>query len=149
MLLHGLRVRLGPIKSILLLTCILITTCYYFYPTFLTSEHGYTGNVLQRDLVSHYLWPYGTKTPTPESIDQACRDHGFTRYQQNNNGTRRRRVYDLFPFHQELNWLEIRLRTLAPFVDYFVITEYTTTFTGIQSPPHSICRARSFMLNVI
>ena len=131
MLLHGLRVRLGPIKLVLLLTCILITTCYYFSPVFLTYEYGHVTHTLQRELVSHYLWPYGTTTPTPENIDQACSDHGFTRYQRNDNSTRRRMVYDLFPFHQELDWLEIRLRTLAPFVDYFVITEYTTTFTGI------------------
>jgi hypothetical protein len=131
MLLRGLRVRLGPTKSILVLICILITICYYFASVFFTHGRGYTGHTLQRDLVSHYLWPYGTTTPTPENTDQACRDHGFTRYQRNNNSTRPRRVYDLFPFHQELDWLEIRLRTLAPFVDYFVITEYTTTFTGI------------------
>lgn len=131
MLLRGLRVRLGPTKSILLLTCILITICYYFDFVFFTYEHGHARHILQRDLVSHYLWPYGTTTPSPDNINQVCEDHGFTRYEQNNNGTRRRRVYDLFPFHQELDWLEIRLRTLAPFVDYFVITEYTTTFTGM------------------
>jgi beta-1,4-mannosyl-glycoprotein beta-1,4-N-acetylglucosaminyltransferase len=89
---------------------------------------------LQRDLVSRYLWPArGTTTPHPENVEQACSEHGFAPYRQN-NGTRRR-VYDIFPFMLELDWLEIRLRTLAPFVDYFVIVEFTTTFTGLPNPP--------------
>jgi beta-1,4-mannosyl-glycoprotein beta-1,4-N-acetylglucosaminyltransferase len=36
----------------------------------------------------------------------------------------------------ELDWLEIRLHTLAPFVDYFVILESPITFTG--HPKHLI-----------
>jgi beta-1,4-mannosyl-glycoprotein beta-1,4-N-acetylglucosaminyltransferase len=34
--------------------------------------------------------------------------------------------------NDELDWLEIRLHTLAPFVDYFVILESPVTFTGLQ-----------------
>jgi beta-1,4-mannosyl-glycoprotein beta-1,4-N-acetylglucosaminyltransferase len=66
-------------------------------------------------------------------VEQACSEHGFTPYQQS-NGTRRK-LYDVFPFMLGLDWLEIRLRTLAPYVDYFVIAEFTTTFTGLPNPP--------------
>jgi beta-1,4-mannosyl-glycoprotein beta-1,4-N-acetylglucosaminyltransferase len=39
-------------------------------------------------------------------------------------------VYDVFPFFNEIDLLEIRLNTLDPLVDFFVITECTTTFSG-------------------
>lgn len=39
-------------------------------------------------------------------------------------------VYDVFPFFNETDLLEIRLNTLDSLVDYFVITECSTTFSG-------------------
>jgi len=39
-------------------------------------------------------------------------------------------IYDVFPFFNELDILEIRLNSLYEFVDYFLITEATTTFSG-------------------
>lgn len=39
-------------------------------------------------------------------------------------------VYDVFPFFNEIDLLEIRLNTLDSLVDYFVITECSTTFSG-------------------
>jgi beta-1,4-mannosyl-glycoprotein beta-1,4-N-acetylglucosaminyltransferase len=39
-------------------------------------------------------------------------------------------VYDVFPFFNELDILEIRLNSLYDVVDYFLITEATTTFSG-------------------
>ena len=39
-------------------------------------------------------------------------------------------IYDVFPFFNELDILEIRLNSLDEFVDYFFITEATTTFSG-------------------
>jgi len=39
-------------------------------------------------------------------------------------------IYDVFPFFNELDILEIRLNTLNKIVDYFLITEATTTFSG-------------------
>jgi|LakMenEpi03Aug12_release.lakeMendotaPanAssembly.Ray.scaffolds.fasta_scaffold29551_9 beta-1,4-mannosyl-glycoprotein beta-1,4-N-acetylglucosaminyltransferase len=39
-------------------------------------------------------------------------------------------IYDVFPFFNELDILEIRLNTLDEVVDYFLITEGTTTFSG-------------------
>lgn len=42
------------------------------------------------------------------------------------------RVFDCFPFFNELELLEIRLHELAPVVDHFIIAESTKTFTGRQ-----------------
>jgi beta-1,4-mannosyl-glycoprotein beta-1,4-N-acetylglucosaminyltransferase len=41
-------------------------------------------------------------------------------------------IYDVFPFFNELDILEIRLNTLSEVVDYFLVTEATTTFSGNQ-----------------
>lgn len=60
-----------------------------------------------------------------------CGNNGFSFYQQE-----RRKVYDLIVFTSELDWLEIRLRTMSPFVDYFVIVESHTAVTGEPKPVH-------------
>jgi beta-1,4-mannosyl-glycoprotein beta-1,4-N-acetylglucosaminyltransferase len=43
-------------------------------------------------------------------------------------------IYDVFPIFNELDLLEIRLNLLSPHVDYFVISESTTTFSGLTKP---------------
>ena len=43
-------------------------------------------------------------------------------------------IYDCFQFFNELDLLDIRLNTLDPIVDYFVITESTVTFSGKKKP---------------
>ncbi|MFQ5760898.1 MAG: N-acetylglucosaminyltransferase, partial [Acidiferrobacterales bacterium] len=45
-------------------------------------------------------------------------------------------IFDCFMFFNELDLLEIRLNTLATVVDYFVLTEATTTFSGEPKPLH-------------
>tara|TARA_R110000824_G_scaffold28264_11_gene95227 strand:- start:7452 stop:8312 length:861 start_codon:yes stop_codon:yes gene_type:complete len=42
------------------------------------------------------------------------------------------KVYDCFPFFNELDLLEIRLNYLDPYVDYFVLCESVITFSGIS-----------------
>jgi len=44
------------------------------------------------------------------------------------------KIYDVFPFFNELDLLEIRLNHLAETVDYFVITEATITHAGNPKP---------------
>jgi|TARA_B100001094_G_scaffold322233_1_gene371208 beta-1,4-mannosyl-glycoprotein beta-1,4-N-acetylglucosaminyltransferase len=44
------------------------------------------------------------------------------------------KVIDVFPFFNELDILEIRLNVLDPYVDYFIISEATKTFSGIDKP---------------
>jgi beta-1,4-mannosyl-glycoprotein beta-1,4-N-acetylglucosaminyltransferase len=43
-------------------------------------------------------------------------------------------IVDVFAFFDEIDLLEIRLNTLDPYVDYFLISEYSTTFAGNQKP---------------
>ena len=40
------------------------------------------------------------------------------------------KVYDCFTFFNELDLLEIRLNELNDVVDYFVLVEATTTYSG-------------------
>jgi len=44
----------------------------------------------------------------------------------------RPKIYDCFPFFNELDLLEIRLNYLDPVVDYFVLCESKVTFSGIS-----------------
>lgn len=44
------------------------------------------------------------------------------------------KVFDIFPFFNELDLLEIRLNILDPYVDYFVLSESTKTFSGLDKP---------------
>lgn len=44
------------------------------------------------------------------------------------------KVYDCFPFYNELDLLEVRLEELYDHVDHFVLVEASTTFTDIPKP---------------
>jgi beta-1,4-mannosyl-glycoprotein beta-1,4-N-acetylglucosaminyltransferase len=44
------------------------------------------------------------------------------------------KVYDVFPFFNEIDLLEIRLEHLNSHVDHFILTEATTTFSGKAKP---------------
>jgi beta-1,4-mannosyl-glycoprotein beta-1,4-N-acetylglucosaminyltransferase len=44
------------------------------------------------------------------------------------------KVYDLFTFFNELDLLEIRLNILDQYVDYFILAEAPTTFSGQPKP---------------
>jgi beta-1,4-mannosyl-glycoprotein beta-1,4-N-acetylglucosaminyltransferase len=69
----------------------------------------------------------------PDEIESTCRAHGFT---PGNVQINKRKVYDLVLMSTELDWLGIRLHTLSHYVDYFVIIESPTTFTGKSKPLH-------------
>lgn len=64
-------------------------------------------------------------------VKDVCHSHGFPPHRASG-----RKVYDLVLISTELDWLEIRLHTLAPFVDYFIVVESPTTFTGNPKPLH-------------
>ena len=87
-------------------------------------------HVLQADLFRTALEATG-QSSAPQDVAQLCQSHGFRPYR--NNATSRK-VYDLFLFAYELEWLEIRLNTLAPYVDYFVVVEANSTFTALPKP---------------
>jgi beta-1,4-mannosyl-glycoprotein beta-1,4-N-acetylglucosaminyltransferase len=76
----------------------------------------------------------GSHTPASlQDLHDACRAHGFVPW---NIREQERKVYDLTLMSNELDWLEIRLHTLSAYVDYFVIIESPTTFTGKPKPLH-------------
>ncbi|KAF1353200.1 glycosyl transferase [Delphinella strobiligena] len=68
--------------------------------------------------------------PLSRSDGAICGEHGFSLFD------RPRKVYDLVLFSTELDWLEIRLHTHAPYVDYFVVVESPTTFSNKPKPLH-------------
>ncbi|KAF7927907.1 hypothetical protein EAE99_005284 [Botrytis elliptica] len=72
----------------------------------------------------------GFSSQTTNSRHNICEAQGWRQYQPE----RPRKVYDLFMLSSELDWLEIRLHTLADHVDYFVIVESNMTFTGHSKP---------------
>ncbi|WPH04448.1 glycosyltransferase family 17 protein [Acrodontium crateriforme] len=67
----------------------------------------------------------------PAQKTDICSSHGFPVYPIS---SAKRTIYDLFLLSTELDWLEIRLNTLASYVDYFVIVESDKTFTGLPKP---------------
>jgi len=90
---------------------------------------------LSADL-AHFSPDFGTGKQAILSPDEAkivCRAHGFPA-ESSREG--QRQVYDLVLMSTELDWLEIRLHTLSRYVDYFVIVESPTTFTGKPKPLH-------------
>lgn len=44
------------------------------------------------------------------------------------------KIYDCFPFYNELDLLELRLTELYDYVDHFVLVEGNTTFTDLPKP---------------
>jgi beta-1,4-mannosyl-glycoprotein beta-1,4-N-acetylglucosaminyltransferase len=44
------------------------------------------------------------------------------------------KVFDVFPFFNELDILDIRLNILDPYVDCFILSEATKTFSGLDKP---------------
>jgi beta-1,4-mannosyl-glycoprotein beta-1,4-N-acetylglucosaminyltransferase len=62
-----------------------------------------------------------------------CRHHGWPVFMlQSPAGVRK--VYDLFMVNSELDWMEIRLNTTYPYVDYFIVVESPKTFQGGKKP---------------
>lgn len=92
---------------------------------------------------NHHLSPtlvdlpsnFNPKLLSPDEVQSTCRAHSFPVFKPPKN-TNKRKVYDLVLMSTELHWLEIRLHTLADQVDYFVIIESPTTFTGKPKPLH-------------
>ncbi|KAF5693416.1 hypothetical protein FDENT_2009 [Fusarium denticulatum] len=60
-----------------------------------------------------------------------CASHGYTVFNPHPDAPNgRRKIYDLFMVNTELDFLEIRLKTLYNYVDYFVVVEAPLTFQG-------------------
>lgn len=112
-----------------LLSSLAITLCILF-------KHEVSRNhYLSTDLV-HYSPKFEAGEQvllSPSDAKTMCSIHGFSSETGLKN---KRKVYDLTLISTELDWLEIRLHTLARYVDYFVVIESPTTFTGKPKPLH-------------
>jgi beta-1,4-mannosyl-glycoprotein beta-1,4-N-acetylglucosaminyltransferase len=62
-----------------------------------------------------------------------CKAHGWKAFSADGRQPRRK-IYDLLMVNNEMDWLEIRMDTMAKDVDYFVILEAPVTFTGLEKP---------------
>jgi beta-1,4-mannosyl-glycoprotein beta-1,4-N-acetylglucosaminyltransferase len=120
-----------------LIRATLVTTAVLFFITILTTNDHGRHHVLQVDSLAPFA-PHGLldehhlpKEPAGPLKRSICRANGFSAYATTGQA---RKVYDLILLSTELEWLEIRLHTLAPWVDYFVIVESPTTFTGRPKP---------------
>lgn len=88
--------------------------------------NGNRGRVLRPDLVRHYNESGLSEYHSRQAL---CKAHGFSA-----SGSPDKKLFDLILLSTELDWLEIRLNTLGPYVSYFVILESPTTFTGQPKP---------------
>lgn len=70
---------------------------------------------------------------SPNGAKSTCHANGFS---PSSAQIRKKKIYDLVLMSTELDLLEIRLHTLSDYVDYFVIIESPTTFTGKPKPLH-------------
>jgi beta-1,4-mannosyl-glycoprotein beta-1,4-N-acetylglucosaminyltransferase len=68
----------------------------------------------------------------PDMASTYCAAHNWEPFHAQSEHPRQ--VYDLVMINSELDWLEIRLNTLHTHVDYFVVLESATTFTGLKKP---------------
>lgn len=123
------RPRLRPTRLLILLTPLALLA----WLAVLVYKYKNRVHFLQPDL---YRW--STIGPSehlllPEKTASFCRAHAFGEHL---SVGRERKVYDLFLLSTELDWLDIRLHTLSPYVDYFVIVESRTTFTGLPKPAY-------------
>ncbi|CEF88474.1 hypothetical protein FGSG_05624 [Fusarium graminearum PH-1] len=66
-----------------------------------------------------------------EAARSLCDAHGYSVFKPRSDALDgRRKIYDLFMVNTELDFLEIRLKTLYNYIDYFVIVEAPLTFQG-------------------
>ncbi|KAG9856512.1 hypothetical protein KCU98_g1343, partial [Aureobasidium melanogenum] len=111
------------------LLCVIIVLCVIL-------DHEVSRNhYLSTDLVD--LFPHSGANKefilSPNGAKSTCRANGFS---PSGAQIRKKKIYDLVLMSTELDWLEIRLHTLSDYVDYFVIIESPTTFTGKPKPLH-------------
>ena len=70
----------------------------------------------------------------PEASKELCARYGLLPLQGTSDGATRRAIYDIVLVDSELEMLEVRLGTLAPHVDYFVVVETDRTLKDPSSP---------------
>lgn len=108
---------------------------FVFFIAFYTISHPFPKSKRSTAINSNDILIASKKlTLEANQRDAHCSSHGVRGYNptpQDVHAHGRRKVYDLFMLNTELDWLEIRLHELASQVDYFVILESPSTFTGL------------------
>ncbi|EER38729.1 glycosyl transferase [Histoplasma capsulatum var. duboisii H88] len=122
--------RLG-VKPLILYVSIFLLSIVGLYSWIYSSPPQYIGETLQN--INHQ------NGLTKHQANELCGLYNWPVYdprQGNNQNTPHpaRKVYDIFLLNTELDWLEIRLNELNDQVDFFVIVESNTTFTGHPKP---------------
>ncbi|KAG9242312.1 glycosyltransferase family 17 protein [Calycina marina] len=126
-----LRVRRRYWRSI-----ILFIICLYLFTIYCQRKHPF----------AHHAHQISVSSIAFERLQKATdgAKHGFlgvsnahafcAQHNWNAHPTRYkpRKLYDMTMLNNELDWLEIRLNTMAAEVDYFVVLESRFTFTGLE-----------------
>ncbi|EEH03560.1 glycosyl transferase [Histoplasma capsulatum G186AR] len=122
--------RLG-VKPLILYVSIFLLSIVGLYSWIYSSPPQYIGETLQN--INHQ------NGLTKHQANELCGLYNWPVYdpRQGNNQNAphpARKVYDIFLLNTELDWLEIRLNELNDQVDFFVVVESNTTFTGHPKP---------------
>ena len=119
--------RFLVVSSAAVFACLIAFYIIPVLPSYFTSSSHDT--VITSDDISFVSSDKHLSTLTRDAL---CSAHNVPSYHPHTPDIHhRRKVYDLFMLNTELDWLEIRLHELASQVDYFVILEAPTTFTGL------------------
>jgi beta-1,4-mannosyl-glycoprotein beta-1,4-N-acetylglucosaminyltransferase len=86
------------------------------------------------DIFSHYSAEHLTGDGYIAAEGPASLCHAYSWKPFRSSPKQPRKVYDLLLLNTEIDMLTLRLHTLDPVVDYFVIVESPQTFTGLEKP---------------
>jgi beta-1,4-mannosyl-glycoprotein beta-1,4-N-acetylglucosaminyltransferase len=115
---------------------LLLLLAFYFLLKLNAQKHPFTAHPhiisssslsYEREHLRDTSTPHHALLPLAEA-HSLCKAHNWPAWPHRT----KRKVYDLFMLNGELDWLEIRLHTLSPYIDFFVILESPVTFTGLE-----------------
>ncbi|UJO14314.1 hypothetical protein CLAFUW4_03766 [Fulvia fulva] len=110
------------------ITLTLILTAFIIHRHDTSRDHYLTADIAHHAPLAATA---GQVLLSPGEAKSMCRANDFPTYKKQN-----RKVYEILLINTELDWLEVGLHELGPYVDYFVVVEADTTFTGIAKPLH-------------
>ncbi|CAD6445963.1 ce5e1419-c448-46e3-b67b-d3248a8cf106 [Sclerotinia trifoliorum] len=122
---YSLQIQNTRIFKILSIGILFYLSIYLLLPRIRSSTLTITEEDISFEQQSSH---YSNNFLPASSAAQLCASHSLTPYPLR---SQKRKIYDLFMVNSELDWLEIRLHEMNTEVDYFVILEAPTTFTGL------------------
>ncbi|PGH15249.1 hypothetical protein AJ80_05602 [Polytolypa hystricis UAMH7299] len=125
--------RFGRRMRLRALVVLLLTTVLLYCWINLVPKPQRLDNRTYEILSKHANTNNGNSKALPDqAARELCDIYGWNVYRRPDNSPRK--VYDLFLINTELDWFEIRINELDQHVDYFVVAEAKTTFTGRPKP---------------